>query len=30
MHGTSGIGAIFTLFTGGATVTLTGRSFRPS
>ena len=29
MHGTSGIGAIFTLFTGGATVTLTGRSFDP-
>lgn len=30
MHGTSGIGALFTLFMGGAVVTLTGRSFNPS
>lgn len=29
MHGTSGIGSLFTLFSGGATVTLTNRSFDP-
>ena len=29
MHGTSGIGALFSLFNGGATVTLTNRSFDP-
>lgn len=27
MHGTSGIGSLFTLFNGGATITLTNRSF---
>lgn len=29
MHGTSAIGSLFTLFNGGATVTLTNRSFDP-
>jgi len=29
MHGTAGIGSLFTLFNGGGTVTLTGRTFDP-